>query len=52
MNRCFIIFQINVNNKSKTEEADKKFDEMREEMIGDVKKEKKTVKNTQVNSRL
>ncbi|XP_071173221.1 uncharacterized protein [Mytilus edulis] len=38
---------INVNNKSKTEEADKKFDEMREEMIGDVKKEKKTVKSTQ-----
>ncbi|XP_076112347.1 uncharacterized protein LOC143080398 [Mytilus galloprovincialis] len=38
---------INVNNKSKTEEADKKFDEMREEMIGDVKKEQKTVKNAQ-----
>ncbi|XP_063441254.1 uncharacterized protein LOC134721901 isoform X2 [Mytilus trossulus] len=38
---------INVNNKSKTEEADKKFDEMREEMIGDAKKEEKTVKNTQ-----
>ncbi|VDI26907.1 Hypothetical predicted protein [Mytilus galloprovincialis] len=38
---------INVNNKSKTEEADNKFDEMREEMIGDVKKEQKTVKNAQ-----
>lgn len=38
---------INLNNKSKTEDANKKFDEMREEMIGDVKKEQKTVKNAQ-----